>query len=67
MENVKEQAKRLITLFMKVNLKMIFIMDMVDIFMQMVIIIQAIGEMVKEVDGEDWQIRVARFMKECGS
>jgi len=54
MENVKESEKRLITLSMKDNLKMIYTMDMVDIYMQMVIIILEIGEMVKEVDGENW-------------
>ena len=42
-------------------------MDMVGIFMQMEIIILVIGEMEKEVGGADWLIRVAKFMRECGS
>ena len=51
MEEFKELARKSIILFMKVNLKMTFIMDMADTSMQMVAITSEIGLMEKDLDG----------------
>ena len=52
---------------MKVNSKMISIMDMVDIFIQMATFIQVIGKMERDKDGGNQQISQEKYMKECGS
>jgi len=51
MEEFKAWAKKSIILFMKANSKMISIMDTVDIFIQMEIIISVIGKMERDKDG----------------
>jgi hypothetical protein len=67
MEEYKELAKKSIILFMKVNLKMTFIMDMVDTSMQMVAITSEIGLMEKDLDGVNMLTSLERFKKECGN
>ena len=52
---------------MKVNLKMTFIMDMVDTFMPTVAITLEIGSMAKDLDGENTLINLEKFKKVCGS
>ena len=51
MEEFKELEKKSTILFMRVNLKMTFIMDMVDTFMRTEAIILEIGWTAKDLDG----------------
>ena len=67
MEEFKELARKSIILFMKVNLKMTFIMDMADTSMQMVAITSEIGLMEKDLDGVNMLTSLERFKKECGN
>ena len=67
MEEFKVLEKKSTILFMRVNLKMTFIMDMEDIFMPTVAIIQEIGSMAKGLDGENMLINLEKFKKVCGS
>ena len=67
MEEFKELEKKLIILFMKVNLKMISIMDMEDISMLMVVIILEIGLMERDRDGVSMSTNLERFRRECGN
>ena len=67
MEEFKELEKKLIILFMKVNLKMISIMDMEDISMLMVVIILEIGLMERDRDGVSMLTNLERFRRECGN
>lgn len=52
---------------MRVNSKMTFIMDMVDISMLMAAIISEIGQMVKDLDGGNMLTSLEKFKKECGN
>jgi hypothetical protein len=52
---------------MKVNLKMISIMDMEDISMLMVVIILEIGLMERDRDGVSMSTNLERFRRECGN
>jgi hypothetical protein len=52
---------------MKVNLKMISIMDMEDISMLMVVIILEIGLMERDRDGVSMLTNLERFRRECGN
>ena len=67
MEEFKELEKKLIILFMKVNLKMISIMDMEDISMLMVVIILEIGLMERDRDGVSMSTNLERLRRECGN
>jgi len=67
MEEFKELEKKLIILSMKVNLKMISIMDMEDISMLMVVIILEIGLMERDRDGVSMSTNLERFRRECGN
>jgi stage III sporulation protein SpoIIIAA len=67
MEEFKELERKSTILFMKVNLKMTFIMDMVDTFMPTVAITLEIGSMAKDLDGENTLINLEKFKKVCGS
>jgi hypothetical protein len=67
MEEFKESAKKSIILFMKVNSKMTFIMDMADIFTPMAAIILEIGLMAKDLAGANMLTSSERFKKECGN
>ena len=51
---------------MKGSLKMINIMDMVDLFLQMEIIIQAVGKMGKDLDLKNLLKFLENLMQECG-
>ena len=52
---------------MKANSKMISIMDMEDIFIQMVTIILVIGKTVRDKVGVNQLISLEKYMKECGN
>ena len=52
---------------MKVNLKMIYTMDMEDSFIQMVTIILGTGLMERDLDTENLQISRVGFMKVNGN
>ena len=51
---------------MRDSLKMINIMDMVDLFLQMEIIIQAVGKMAKDLDLDNLLKFLENLMQECG-
>ena len=67
MEEFKEQVKKLTISFTKDNSKMIFIMVMVDTFIQMEISIQEIGLMENGQAGVNRQINLVKLMKVCGN
>ena len=51
---------------MKVNSRMIFIMDMVDIYIPMEITMWVIGKMAGDKDGVNLLIDQENLIKECG-
>ena len=67
MEEFKELEKKSTILFMRVNLKMTFIMDMEDTFMRTEAIILETGWTEKDPDGVNMQISSEKFKKVCGS
>ena len=52
---------------MKASLKMIYTMDMEDLFIQMETIISETGLMVRDLDMESLQISLVGFMKDNGN